>query len=645
MTVRAKSEKTLKQNQLVTNELVNKGKSTNTISPFGTAYLFAAILFLSSFDHCTPGLCAEPPTSSADAPAVIDSVRFYPAKGHEQDVVGAVIMGSNISATAGFVPLGEIKSAPPSQKWTTLELDNRKPFRYLRYDAPSGSQCRIAELEFYAGKRPLKGPSFGSTTEHEAPGAWTRAFDGKTETEVNRTRADGQYIGIDTLDLATTKSPSMNPPTGDYQTSQKVTLASRTADATIIYTTDGSYPTAVPKNGSTYKEPIAVTKNTTIQAIAVARGEEPSPVSSSIYLIGTPVLSMNTLHVGNSLTNSTHNLHLYAKTLGYQNHYRAFLHGGATTKVLWEDATGPKSAEWEKDLQDFLEIDHFTLQPRDFNLDEEADNDMRFLDVVRQKWPALQPWLYAEWVEFERHRPTDLGKEKSPQMLAVWPAQSWEESMGAMLLYVEDLQNKIAELDKIKSDSDKSKPDSENRSSYKALKIIPSAIAMGWMHNMIENGKVPGMKPGSFHSSLFSDGVHPNAEGQYLVDLTWLCAFTGKPVNGAVPVDTKLSAEQAALMQKLAWDVVQNYPQAGLYKKGKKRVADPHLKSDKAQTGSTWKITCKTPDAWFRYTLDGSQPTHTHGYVYCGVLNAPEGTNLKVVAFKNGMADSNVVAQ
>jgi hypothetical protein len=119
--------------------------------------------------------------------------------------------------------------------------------------------------------------------------------------------------------------------------------------------------------------------------------------------------------VGNSLTAST-NLSLFAATLGYKDNYRSFLHGGATTKVLWADATGARKEEWEKDLQSFAEVNHFTLQPRDFDLSEEADYDMRFLDVVRQKWPAVQPWLYAEWVEFQRKRPTDLGTQKSPQM-------------------------------------------------------------------------------------------------------------------------------------------------------------------------------------------------------------------------------------
>ena len=51
-----------------------------------------------------------------------------------------------------------------------------------------------------------------------------------------------------------------------------------------------------------------------------------------------------------------------------------------------------------------------------------------------------------------------------------------------------------------------------------------------------------------------------------------------------------------------------------------------------------------TPGAWFRYTLDGTDPTRTRGYVYCGVVSLRPGMTLKAIAYKSGMADS-LVAQ
>jgi hypothetical protein len=50
-----------------------------------------------------------------------------------------------------------------------------------------------------------------------------------------------------------------------------------------------------------------------------------------------------------------------------------------------------------------------------------------------------------------------------------------------------------------------------------------------------------------------------------------------------------------------------------------------------------------TPGAWFRYTLDGTTPTRTRGYVYCGVISVRPGMTVKAIAYKSGMADSPVV--
>ena len=49
-----------------------------------------------------------------------------------------------------------------------------------------------------------------------------------------------------------------------------------------------------------------------------------------------------------------------------------------------------------------------------------------------------------------------------------------------------------------------------------------------------------------------------------------------------------------------------------------------------------------TPGVWFRYTLDGTEPTRTNGYVYCGAISVQPGIQVKAVAYKSGMADSTV---
>ena len=122
--------------------------------------------------------------------------------------------------------------------------------------------------------------------------------------------------------------------------------------------------------------------------------------------------------------------------------------------------------------------------------------------------------------------------------------------------------------------------------------------------------------------------MHPNVNGGYLVDLTWYAAFYRESPEGKVlPVGTGLTTEQASVMQQLAWDVVKNYPDCGLYEEGTTPAATPEFSPARraGKQGSAVTLTSKTPGAWFRYTLDGTTPTRTRGYVYCGVISVPAG--------------------
>ncbi|HEX6864147.1 MAG TPA: DUF1800 family protein, partial [Thermoanaerobaculia bacterium] len=57
----------------------------------------------------------------------------------------------------------------------------------------------------------------------------------------------------------------------------------------------------------------------------------------------------------------------------------------------------------------------------------------------------------------------------------------------------------------------------------------------------------------------------------------------------------------------------------------------------------TVELVTSTPGAQIRYTTDGSAPTRTHGTVYAGPLTLTASTNLRAIAWKDGLADSAVV--
>jgi N-acetylneuraminic acid mutarotase len=92
---------------------------------------------------------------------------------------------------------------------------------------------------------------------------------------------------------ATSTMPRAAPPAfsvgeGTYTTAQSVTLTDATSGSTIYYTLDGTLPTM---NSAVYSGPIAISTNTTLQAIATAADHFNSVVVSTTYTI-TPGFSV-----------------------------------------------------------------------------------------------------------------------------------------------------------------------------------------------------------------------------------------------------------------------------------------------------------------------------------------------------------------
>jgi hypothetical protein len=160
--------------------------------------------------------------------------------------------------------------------------------------------------------------------------------------------------------------------------------------------------------------------------------------------------------------------------------------------------------------------------------------------------------------------------------------------------------------------------------------------------NRLEQGLIPGFSARDFDPLMFYDNVHPGDAGRYLLCMTWYAAFYGEsPVGKMPPLHANLTAEQAAALQQLAWEVVKNYPDCGLYEEGKEPCASPQFSND----GKSITLKSSTPGAWFRYTFDGSPPSRTHGYIYCGRISLQPGIQIKAIAYKSGMSDSAISSQ
>lgn len=541
------------------------------------------------------------------AATVVDGVRFRPEPKREQMLVGGKFTGSNESPTAGFELLGEIKGKPQAGEWTELRFDNKKPYRWIRFEAAREIPNNVAQFEYLSGSRKVGGPRF---------------YDAGL----------GRYVGVDLREQASTQRVLFSPNPAENRPVSSVKLRCRTPGATIGSTVDGTTPI---KPGNDAEQEVVLSGRQTISAVAFSKDLAPSPVAYATYFNGTQPVMLKTFHVGNSLTGNAVRFRDFAPTAGINNVSAWFLIGGAYTVKLWNAKETYDKERFQKEYaKAAFPLDHFTLQPRDFNIDEEVANERNWINFIREKSPDVQPWLYAEWVERERRRPSDRGTVPTYQMKKTRPAATWQESMSAMLLYVEEVQHRL--LPQLKAG--------------KRARILPCSLALGFARNLIDEGQFPDVLAApphevSFYRLFFDDGVHVNPNGCYLVDLIWYAAFTGQSPEGKLlPVGTTLTPDQARVLQRLAWRIVENYPDCGLYHEGTAPAAAPQFSVPAGPISKPTAIhlTSATPDVFYRYTLDGTVPTRTRGYVYCGVITAQPGMTIKAVAYKSGLADSGV---
>ncbi len=79
-------------------------------------------------------------------------------------------------------------------------------------------------------------------------------------------------MGAYVIQAAATATPTFSPAAGTYSAAQSVAISDTTPGAVIYYTTNGTAPTT---SSAVYSSAIAVSANTTVEALAVAPGFAP----------------------------------------------------------------------------------------------------------------------------------------------------------------------------------------------------------------------------------------------------------------------------------------------------------------------------------------------------------------------------------
>lgn len=176
-------------------------------------------------------------------------------------------VSSTVALTAGLVPLVISPSGGTYSSVQTITISESIPGATIYYSA-SG----IVNTNGYV---PYTGPI--SLTE------------GGTETIVAYATETGYQPSSNlfasfTLNLPPAPTPLFSPVSGSYSSTQSVTITDAAPQATIYYTTDGSYPNVT---SAKYTGPITVSSSETLVAAAVAYGYSLSVPASAQYIISS----------------------------------------------------------------------------------------------------------------------------------------------------------------------------------------------------------------------------------------------------------------------------------------------------------------------------------------------------------------------
>lgn len=492
----------------------------------------------------------------AQAPGeyALTRIRFLPAPGERDAMKGGRFAGSNEGPTTEFRDIVRLRDDVPTGQWVEITLPEPVYFRYVKYEGPPNSHGRVAEIEFYNGDRQLRGEPFGTNGSRDDNGnVFGRALDGDVTTYFEGRSHGDEYVGVDfgPASQAAPVEPGVAP--GSFEAPQSVTLRSATAGAAIRYVVNGGTPSRAGNGGSTFTGPIAMRASGVIVAFATAPGLADSPVRTFAYRIGgeVDVTLIRSFHIGNSLTDTIEGwLEPVALAAGKNYRFHRFTIPGAPTDWLWNHpGSGFGDARFAEAFFAHAPFAHIATQPfagHGRSIENEAQHSRNFFDACRAHSPDVQAWLYVQWPSRRMDDSWTKG-EGATRGLNLTPATTFQEAVSNHLAYTEAVR------DRLQADGYAGKP----------VRIIPGGVALALLKTEIDAGRVPGMP--DFFAATFDDDLHLRAAGRYLVALVhYACLFNENPEGRLGPLNSGLTAEQAVLFQRLAWQAARSVPSSGV---------------------------------------------------------------------------------
>jgi len=257
-------------------------------------------------------------------------------------------------------------------------------------------------------------------------------------------------------------------------------------------------------------------------------------VTTVLFMLACDAIAYKRFHVGNSFTNGLNRcLDSLILAAGYTDDSReAVIAGGWTLDYHWRD----NSAAIVEKLSTLGPFHFAILQPhgqlwaRPVVVESNAANTI--FGVAVEHNPQCTLLVYCTWAA----SPERLGG------VSQW-VEAMEEAINGHFEYLLD--------DVIRQFPDR------------PVFITPTGPALLALNDSIQAGTVPGI---TSVQQLYGDRIHLNADGNYLNGCVHFASlYKRSPVGLPHGYDgSGLTAEQAAIFQRTAWDVVRAYPRTTL---------------------------------------------------------------------------------
>ena len=246
-----------------------------------------------------------------------------------------------------------------------------------------------------------------------------------------------------------------------------------------------------------------------------------------------------TYFVGNSVTDTINyaGLQALAQARGHTLPFGRHMIPGAPLEFIWNNASSGFSESpfgyYPNALGNYT-WSALSLQPFDRSLASDLDYIKRYTDLALPKSPNLTLFLYARWPR--------TGDDYAVR----WARQPNEANGNEGRAFFEQLTQNV-------------------RAAYPGRNVfmVPVGHVMAELHARMKAGQVPGLT--DIHQ-FYSDGIHLDNRGQYLVALTFYTTFFRDDPRG-LPVPAQygtIDPGLVAIIQDAVLDVVAAHPLSGV---------------------------------------------------------------------------------